>query len=200
MKAERVPEKDLRIEAEKRDGNIALHLYDSRQTPSPDTPGAGNLGWVTYDPVQNRLTDVNDDPLTFNQEAGKRYQRCLLQAAQCQSLLEKLTLEPIQTESPRWIVTGKSRSWFYSAPVEQCRSESVFVISGDTVQVVGLGVKDKASQQLLDNASEGERHGYLLVQFNDVVGWMRADRLVSEDEICDDAVSRSEGCRQPVGK
>ncbi|GKX56552.1 hypothetical protein SOASR030_26640 [Leminorella grimontii] len=191
MAAEGVSEKDLRIEAEEQGGKIALHLYDRRKTQTPETPGAGDLGWVTYDPQNNSLTDVNDSPLTFNQEAGKRYQQCLQRAKKCQSLFSRLKLDAIMVESPRWVVKGKSRAGFYSAPVEQCRSESVFVIPGDIVQVVGLGVRDEASQRLLDKEAGDEQSGYLLVQFRDVMGWVRADRLDSVDDICDDALRQA---------
>ncbi|MDF5911525.1 hypothetical protein P4W15_06335 [Morganella morganii] len=76
VRAEKVTADRLGIYIENRDINeLAIQLSDTRQKPSPESPGAGQLGWVTYNIKENTLTATGADaehpvPLTFSAAQG----------------------------------------------------------------------------------------------------------------------------------
>lgn len=189
IQAEKVPVDKLEINIEPRaDGVQAIQLFDSRKVASPDTPGAGHLGWVMYDPQSGRLLDNSADeqhplPLTFDPQYGKQYQQCLQKEQRCAPILDNIKLGAIIADSPRYIVRGKGRAYFHAAPTEQCVNESQFVIPDDKVQVVGYAALEPVS---------GEKNGYLLVGYRNVTGWINLDRLAPLDELCHDAQASAE--------
>lgn len=187
MVAEHVSLQDLDVEAEAHDDNVMFQLFDRRKKSTPDSPGAGMLGWLTYHPASNTLTDGNDTALRFDQQKGKRYQHCLSRMQRCADINQQLALEAT-IAPPRYVVTGTSRAWFYAAPVPQCRSESVFIVPGDSVSRIGFVIaRDDNTQQRYQALRGHDPHNYVLAGFNTVHGWVEADNLASVDEVCDDA-------------
>lgn len=83
VRAEKVTADRLGIYIENQDINeLAIQLSDTRQKPLPESPGAGQLGWVTYNIKENTLTATGADaehpvPLTFSAAQGERLQSCL---------------------------------------------------------------------------------------------------------------------------
>ncbi|CAI1873754.1 hypothetical protein FCH33_09395 [Serratia fonticola] len=189
IRAEKVPADKLEINIEPRANGIqAIQLFDSRKPASPDSPGAGHLGWVMYDPQTGQLLDNSADeqhpqPLTFNPQYGKQYQQCLQKEQRCAAILDQMKLGAIIADSPKYVVRGKGRAYFHVAPTEQCVNESQFVIPDDKVQVVGYAALEPV---------EGEKNGYLLVGYGNASGWINVDRLAPLDEICHDAQASAE--------
>ncbi|POP42691.1 hypothetical protein CHU32_19180 [Superficieibacter electus] len=187
MAAEHVSIQDLEVEAEAHDDAIMLQLFDRRKKSTPDSPGAGMLGWVTYHPANNTLTDGNETALRFDQQKGKRYQQCLSRMQSCADINQQLALDAT-IAPPRYVVTGTSRAWFYAAPVPQCRSESVFIVPGDIISRVGFVIaRDDKTQKRYQALRGNDTHDYVLGAFNDVQGWVEADNLEDVDEVCEDA-------------
>lgn len=189
IQAEKVPADKLDIYIEPRDNGMqAIQLFDSRQQASPDTPGAGHLGWVMYDPHSGQLLDNSADELhplqlSFNPQYGKQYQQCLQKEQRCAAILDQMKLGAITADSPKYVVRGKGRAYFHVAPTEQCVNESQFVIPNDKVQVIGFGAFEPV---------EGEKNDYLLVGYGNASGWINVDRLAPLDEICQDAQANAE--------
>lgn len=189
IQAEKVPADKLEINIEPRaDGVQAIQLFDSRKVASADTPGAGHLGWVMYDPHSGQLVDNSADeqhplPLTFDPQYGKQYQQCLRKEQRCAAILDNMKLGAIIADSPRYVVRGKGRAYFHAAPTGQCVNESQFVIPDDLVQVVGYAALEPVA---------GERNGYLLVGYRHDTGWINLDRLTPLDEFCHDAQASAE--------
>lgn len=189
VRAEKVTADRLGIYIENRDINeLAIQLSDTRQKPSPESPGAGQLGWVTYNIKENTLTATGADvehpvPLTFSAAQGERLQSCLKKEKTCQQILSTLRYEPFIAMSPEWRVTGKGRAYFYAAPAEQCRNDNVFVVPGDVLQVVGL----RATEPV-----KGEKEGWLLVAYGNAQGWINVNRLASQDALCDAATENAD--------
>ncbi|MBC6504325.1 MULTISPECIES: hypothetical protein [Citrobacter] len=198
MIAEHVGAKDLRIEAEEDDeSNVMLQLFDRRKKSTPDTPGAGHLGWVTYHPAKNILTDINDEQLQFDPQKGKHFQQCLTRMRECQDLNQKLKLDAT-IDFPRYALTGKSRAWFYAAPVAQCRSESIFIVPGDIVSRTGFSIaRDEETQKFYESVRGNDSHGYLLAGYGGYVGWIEANHLEAVDLVCNDARDKS-GLKNPA--
>ena len=189
IQAEKVPADKLEINIEPRaDGVQAIQLFDRRKPASPDTPGAGHLGWVMYDPHSGQLLDNSADEqhpqqLTFSPQYGKQYQQCLQKEQRCAAILDQMKLGAIIADSPKYVVRGKGRAYFHVAPTEQCVNGSQFVIPNDKVQVVGFAVLEPV---------EGEKNDYLLVGYGNTSGWINVDRLAPLDEICHDAQANAE--------
>jgi hypothetical protein len=189
IQAEKVPADKLAIHIEPRaNGMQAIELFDRRQPASPDSPGAGHLGWVIYDPpsgqlLDNRADEQHPQPLTFNPQYGKQYQQCLQKEQRCAAILDQMKLGAIIADSPKYVVRGKGRTYFHAAPTEQCVNESQFVIPDDKVQVVGYAALEPV---------EGEKNGYLLVGYGSASGWINVDRLAPLDEICHNAQANAE--------
>ncbi|HEI9844835.1 TPA: hypothetical protein SLN72_001810 [Morganella morganii] len=189
VRAEKVTADRLGIYVENRDINeLAIQLSDTGQMPSPASPGAGQLGWVTYNIKDNTLTATGADvehpvPLTFSAVQGERLQSCLKKEKTCQQILSTIRLEPFIAMSPAWRVTGKGRAYFYAVPAEQCRNDNAFVVPGDVLQVVGL----RATEPV-----KGEKEGWLLVAYGNAQGWINVNRLASQDALCDAATENAD--------
>ena len=174
IRAERVTSDKLSIMIEKHHiDELAIQLFDKSQTPSPDSPGAGQLGWMTYNIKDNRLQATGPDEdhpltLTFNPVQGKRLQSCLRKEQECHQMLNRLPLEAFIAQSPQWRVTGKGRAYFHAAPTEQCRNDNWFVVPGDILQVNGL----RATKSI-----DGNSNDWLLVAYGDAHGWINMNRL-----------------------
>lgn len=189
VRAEKVTADRLGIYVENRDINeLAIQLSDTRQKPSPESPGAGQLGWVTYNIKENTLTATGADVehpvlLTFSAAQGEQLQSCLKKEKACQQILSTLRYEPFIAMSPEWRVTGKGRAYFHAAPVEQCRNDNAFVVPGDVLQVVGL----RATESV-----KGEKEGWLLVAYGNAQGWINVNRLASQDDLCSTATEKAD--------
>lgn len=118
----------------------------NRQQASPDTPGAGHLGWVMYDPHSGQLLDNSADELhplqlTFNSQYGRQYRQCL-QVGRfnpldeiCHSAQAKAEVLMAKTAAPAATFLVKSkRLYFYDSPDKSCQDENgKFIVSGDSV-------------------------------------------------------------------
>lgn len=197
MVAEHVSIQDVEVEAEAHGDNIMLQLFDRRKKSTPDSPGAGMLGWVTYNPANNILTDGNETVLRFDQQKGKRYQQCLYRMQSCADINQQLALDAT-IAPPRYVVTGTSRAWFYAAPVRQCRSESIFIVPGDIISRVGFVIaRDGKTQKDYQSLRGNDTHDYVLAGFNHVQGWVEADNLEDVDEVCEN-VREKAGMTNPA--
>ncbi|MCY0789144.1 hypothetical protein N0392_05490 [Morganella morganii] len=189
VRAEKVTADRLGIYIENRDINeLAIQLSDTRQKPSPESPGAGQLGWVTYNIKDNTLTATGADiehpvPLTFSAVQGEQLQSCLKKEKTCQQILSTLRLTPFIAMSPEWRVTGKGRAYFHAAPAQQCRDDNTFVVPGDVLQVTGL----RATEPV-----KGEKESWLLVAYGNTQGWINVNRLESQDDLCGAATEKAD--------
>lgn len=189
IRAEKVTSDKLSIDIEKRDNNeLAIQLSDTRQTPSADSPGAGKLGWVTYNIKENTLQATGPDEdhpvsLTFSAVQGQRVQSCFKKEQACQEILGTLRLEAFIAQSPKWRVTGTGRAYFHAAPTSQCRDDNAFVVPGDVLQVNGF----RATTPV-----KGEKEGWLLVGYGNAQGWINVNRLEPEGAVCDAVTEKAE--------
>ena len=189
IRAEKVTADRLGMNIENRDINeLAIQLSDTRQTPSADSPGAGQLGWVTYNIKENALQATGSDEdhpvsLTFSAVQGERLQSCLKKEQVCHQILSTLRLEAFIAQSPKWRVTGTGRAYFHAAPTSQCRDDNAFVVPGDVLQVNGF----RATTPV-----KGEKEGWLLVAYGNAQGWINVNRLEPEGAVCDAVTEKAE--------
>lgn len=175
IRAERVTtdKLDLFIDRRERD-ELIIQLSDKSQKPSNESPGAGMLGWVSYDLKRNQLQDVSTgEALAFSHSQGQRMQSCLKKEEECHQILNTIRLQPFIAQSPKWRVIGKGRAYFHAAPTEQCRHNNWFVVPGDILQINGM----RATKPV-----DGDNNGWLLVEYGDAHGWINVNRLESVDE------------------
>ncbi|MEY1579926.1 hypothetical protein QU516_15410 (plasmid) [Moellerella wisconsensis] len=175
IQSERVTSDKLDIFIENREGDeLMIQLSDKSQKPSNESPGAGQLGWVSYDLKKNRLQSMStEETLTFSPAQGQRLQSCLRKEEECHQILNTIRLEAFIPQSPKWRVIGKGRAYFHAAPTEQCHNNNWFVVPGDILQVNGM----RATKPI-----GGDNNGWLLVAYGDANGWVNINRLEPVDE------------------
>ena len=110
----------VRADIDRREGPRLIAQVSFPVTPDPQTPGAGLLGWVQYDPDNGVLDDITTDPkqpeaLDFDRRYVQLYAGCLQQ-------------------KPMYSVIGKGRLTFYQDPELTNPVPGVFILPDEPVR------------------------------------------------------------------
>lgn len=100
---ERVTTDKLDLFIDRSEGDkLMIQLSDKSQKPSNESPGAGMLGWVSYDLKRNRLQVVStSEALTFSHSQGQRMQSCLKKEEKSHQILNSVRLQAFIAQSPK---------------------------------------------------------------------------------------------------
>ncbi|HKS33683.1 MAG TPA: hypothetical protein VJS14_08145 [Enterobacteriaceae bacterium] len=140
----------VRADIDRREGQRLIAQVSFPVTPDPETPGAGQLGWVQYDPDSGVLEDITTDPkkpeaLDFDRRYVQLYAGCLQQ-------------------KPMYSVIGKGRLTFYQNPELTNPVPGVFILPDEPVR--WLVAKESAARVRYQS-----RDGRIYL------GWVPASRL-----------------------
>lgn len=110
----------VRADIDNREGPRLIAQVSFPVTPDPQTPGAGQLGWVQYDPDSGVLEDITTDPkqpeaLDFDRRYVQLYAGCLQQ-------------------KPMYSVIGKGRLTFFQNPELTNPVPGVFILPDEPVR------------------------------------------------------------------
>jgi hypothetical protein len=144
----------VRADIDRREGQRLIAQVTFPVTPDPETPGAGQLGWVQYDPDSGVLEDITTDPkkpeaLDFDRRYVQLYTGCLQQQAM-------------------YRVIGKGRLTFFQNPELTNPVPGVFILPDEPVRWL---VAREKSVRVRYQSRDGRIY----------LGWVPASRLQKID-------------------